>query len=60
MPQIADVDECTVNIDGCDQECANTDGSFGCSCRDGFRLDNDGRRCNGESPLGYILHLWTL
>ena len=44
----ADIDECTENTDGCQHTCINTDGSFQCSCRDGFRLGNDGRSCVGK------------
>ena len=43
----ADVDECAGNRGGCQQICTNTDGSFVCSCRDGFRLASDGRSCEG-------------
>ena len=31
-----DVDECTVNNGGCAQTCTNNDGSFQCSCYDGY------------------------
>ncbi|KAH9505489.1 hypothetical protein Btru_057443 [Bulinus truncatus] len=33
-----DIDECLDNST-CDQLCVNTEGSFTCSCRDGFRLN---------------------
>lgn len=47
-----DIDECTEGIDGCNQTCTNTIGSYACSCRSGYHLANDGRRCNGKT---YIL-----
>ena len=46
-----DIDECAENSDGCEQMCTDTDGSFECSCRDGFRLGSDGRSCDGECTL---------
>lgn len=45
---IIDVDECTDDVDNCDQLCDNTEGSFVCSCTEGFELDVDGLTCNGE------------
>ncbi|XP_060578338.1 fibrillin-1-like [Ruditapes philippinarum] len=36
-----DQDECKVNNGGCSQHCSNTDGSFQCSCDDGYRLSID-------------------
>ena len=46
--QSTDIDECTENSDGCEHQCTDTDGSFECSCRDGFRLGSDGRSCDGK------------
>ena len=31
-----DTDECGTNAHGCSQVCINTDGSYNCSCRDGY------------------------
>ena len=47
-----DIDECS-GSHGCEQECVNSPGSFICSCRHGYSLDDDGRTCNltGESNL---------
>ena len=42
-----DQDECAVNIDGCDQNCHNSIGSFFCSCNNGYRLNVDGKTCDG-------------
>ena len=30
---------------GCAHDCVNLDGSFECSCRDGFSLESDNRTC---------------
>ena len=44
---IADIDECLEEADLCHQMCTNTDGSYTCQCREGFRLEVDGRNCIG-------------
>ena len=44
----ADIDECAENTDGCEQMCTDTDGSFECSCGDGFSVSSDGKSCDGE------------
>ena len=41
-----DINECAEN-GTCDQDCTNTDGSFMCSCYNGYELDESGRSCNG-------------
>jgi hypothetical protein len=50
----ADVDECTTAKENCDQICTNTDGSFTCSCEDGFRLSIDRHSCVGTCG-NYVL-----
>ena len=35
----------------CDQICSDTDTSYTCSCRSGYRLASDGYSCNGKSKL---------
>ena len=42
-----DINECEEGLDGCDQMCTNTNGSFVCSCRPEFVLQSDQRTCNG-------------
>ncbi len=44
----SDVDECALSQDLCEQNCQNTVGSYTCSCRSGFILNNDQRACDGE------------
>merc|ERR1712083_101457 len=41
-----DVDECSVRNGGCQHECTNTEGSFVCSCRDGYNLNTNTRSCD--------------
>lgn len=40
-----DVDECMKTPDVCDHSCVNSDGSYKCSCNQGYVLDPDGHRC---------------
>ena len=44
---MSDINECQRLLDDCQQECTNTIGSFNCTCRDGFILQDDGRTCEG-------------
>ena len=43
----AEVDECSEDLDNCEHECTNTDGSFTCSCHTGYQLNSDGHSCSG-------------
>ncbi|XP_064594398.1 fibrillin-2-like [Liolophura sinensis] len=41
-----DINECFLDLDRCDDNCINTDGSYRCSCsRSGYELDIDGFSC---------------
>ncbi|CAL4070620.1 unnamed protein product [Meganyctiphanes norvegica] len=40
-----DIDECQQNNGDCDHNCHNIQGSYHCSCRDGFKLNLDGKTC---------------
>lgn len=42
-----DIDECSLQNGGCDQNCGNTHGSFECSCDRGYLLQNDNKTCIG-------------
>ena len=46
----SDIDECARNLSRCDEnaECTNTDGSYNCSCNNGY--EGDGFNCNGTCP----------
>ena len=41
-----DIDECISDNGGCDLNCTNTDGSYYCSCNDGYIL-MPGLYCEG-------------
>ena len=47
-----DINECGQNNGGCEHICNNTDGSFFCTCGDGYILNDDGRQCDGKT-LGW-------
>ena len=44
----SDINECSSSsLHGCEQLCVNTEGTYGCACRDGYALDsNNGRTCS--------------
>ncbi|XP_060554180.1 mucin-like protein isoform X1 [Ruditapes philippinarum] len=44
-----DIDECSVDYSGadkCEQNCTNSDGSFMCSCFNGYELNTNGHSCD--------------
>ena len=43
----SDTNECNTNNGGCGHTCTNIDGSFQCSCMDGYALAADGLLCEG-------------
>ena len=45
-----DIDECVLGISGCSQTCTNTNGSFICSCINGYNLSSENQKtCNGNN-----------
>ena len=46
----SDINECEQGLDRCDHNCANTVGSYNCTCMDGYELESDNYTCTG----GYI------
>ena len=42
----SDINECDEGISGCNQTCTNTNGSYICSCYNGYVLDS--HSCNGK------------
>ena len=47
----SDIDECLGVDPPCSQKCANSEGSFVCSCFKGYTLAEDRATCDGESWL---------
>ena len=43
-----DIDECLSNNGGCHHNCHDSDGSYTCSCNDGYQLNSDGHTCEGR------------
>ncbi|CAG2220240.1 unnamed protein product [Mytilus edulis] len=43
--QCSDINECHLGTHNCQQLCTNTNGSFTCSCRTGYTLNNDQTTC---------------
>lgn len=45
MNDLSDIDECTIENGGCSEACINTNGSYTCTCTNGYQLGNDGKSC---------------
>ena len=45
---VSDIDECQEGSAGCDHNCVNTDGSYLCTCMDGYELESDNHTCTGD------------
>ncbi|XP_021695533.1 uncharacterized protein LOC5579875 isoform X2 [Aedes aegypti] len=57
MGDCQDTDECIRENGGCQHHCINSDGSFYCSCKYGFKLDADKHSClvlNGSLKLADV------
>ena len=48
---MTDINECDTLNGGCQQICTNREGSFFCSCTDGYELQMDNIRCQGELAI---------
>ena len=48
---VDDIDECSLEIDDCDQDCINTAGGYDCICFDGYFLDTSNDTCEGMFSL---------
>ena len=45
---VSDKNECNLANAGCEHVCNNTEGSFNCDCRAGFKLKADKMGCEGK------------
>ena len=43
-----DTIECDNDNGGCEHYCTNTEGSFYCTCQEGYRLADNGTHCKGK------------
>ena len=50
----SDIDECVEGFDGCDHNCTNTNGSYFCTCLDGYELQTDNHTCTGDDSISYV------
>ena len=50
-----DIDECSTDSSPCDEnaECTNSDGSYSCTCKQGFT--GDGTTCDGKQKAVILL-----
>ena len=55
-----DIDECEEGVSGCDQICTNNNGSYVCSCMDGYDLDMDNQTCNGQCLISSLYYYYVL
>ena len=53
------MDECSLGIDGCEEVCENTVGSYKCSCTQG-ELSTNGKNCTGMCAImfSHDLSIW--
>ena len=55
---LIDIDECYLNISGCEHYCSNTNGSYYCRCRPGFRLHTNNHSCEGKMSILFAAELY--
>ena len=52
-----DINECGTFNGGCEQTCNNTQGSYHCSCWNGYSLGTDQHNCSGKNSYCVIILL---
>ena len=53
---VVDTDECATHNGGCEGSCTDNDGSYECSCQNGYQLSDDKHSCNGTCYF-YLLYV---
>ena len=53
---VSDADECRINHGGCEFSCNNTESSYYCSCRSGYRLAADKHACEDIDECQTLTH----
>ena len=48
---ISDLNECKDENGGCEHTCVNTNGSYECTCKDGYQLTKDKKKCQGKQNM---------
>lgn len=56
----SDINECSVNKGGCQNDCRNTPGGFICSCMNGFRLHSNGKDCIRKYSISIYMYIYQL
>ena len=56
----SDIDECTTAVHNCNAKaaCGNTEGTFTCTCNDGYT--GDGVNCQGKNPQSLFVCFFFL
>ena len=54
ISHLLDINECANNNGSCQHNCSNTDGSFLCSCRNGYVLGTDQLSCIGKNITTHL------
>ena len=50
-----DIDECSDNNGGCSEQCVNTDESYHCTCKTGYKLKDDKKTCVGKFIILFLI-----